>query len=72
MGLWMRHGQPGMEGDDTFDYTRDTAGMKQQREATLTQVRNLKDHPAVLAWGRASTSTAAASTCCPLSWRRPA
>lgn len=51
VGLWMRHGQPGAEGDDTFDYTRDTAGMKKQHEDTLQQVRRLKDHPAVLAWG---------------------
>ncbi|WP_426755172.1 glycoside hydrolase family 2 TIM barrel-domain containing protein [Myxococcus sp. Y35] len=51
VGLWMRHGQPGAEGDDTFDYTRDTGGMKKQLEDTLTQVRRFKGHPAVLAWG---------------------
>ncbi len=51
VGLWMRHGQPGMEGDDTFDYTRDTGGMKKQLEDTLKHVRAFKDHPAVLAWG---------------------
>lgn len=51
VGLWMRHGQPGAEDDDSFDYLTDTAGMKKQREDTLESVRRYKDHPAVLAWG---------------------
>ena len=26
MGIWMRHGKPGMEGDDNFNYLEDTKG----------------------------------------------
>ncbi|MCP3136076.1 glycoside hydrolase family 2 TIM barrel-domain containing protein [Pyxidicoccus xibeiensis] len=51
VGLWLRQGQPGAESDDSFDYTRDTAGMKKQLADTLTHVKFFKDHPAVLAWG---------------------
>ncbi|MCP3101541.1 hypothetical protein LZ198_21940 [Myxococcus sp. K15C18031901] len=51
VGLWMRHGQPGAEDDDSFDYLTDTAGMKKQHADTLESVRRYKDHPAVLAWG---------------------
>jgi hypothetical protein len=51
VGLWLRQGRPGAESDDSFDYTRDTKGMKKQLADTLTQVRAYKDHPAVLAWG---------------------
>ena len=51
VGLWMRHGQPGAEDDDSFDYLTDTAGMKKQHADTLEAVRRYKGHPAVLAWG---------------------
>ncbi|MFY2561218.1 glycoside hydrolase family 2 TIM barrel-domain containing protein [Corallococcus terminator] len=51
VGLWMRHGQPGAEDDDSFNYLTDVAGMKKQRADTLESVKRLKDHPAVLAWG---------------------
>lgn len=51
VGLWLRQGRPGAESDDSFDYTRDTKGMKKQLADTLAQVRHFKDHPAVLAWG---------------------
>lgn len=51
VGLWLRQGRPGAESDDSFDYLRDTAGMKKQLADTLAQVRHFKDHPAVLAWG---------------------
>ncbi|MFP2912496.1 glycoside hydrolase family 2 TIM barrel-domain containing protein [Pyxidicoccus sp. 3LFB2] len=51
VGLWLRQGRPGAESDDSFDYTRDTQGMKKQLTDTLAQVRHFKDHPAVLAWG---------------------
>ncbi|NMO17708.1 hypothetical protein HPC49_30790 [Pyxidicoccus fallax] len=51
VGLWLRQGRPGAESDDSFDYVRDTKGMKKQLADTLAQVRHFKDHPAVLAWG---------------------
>ncbi|CAM3143331.1 hypothetical protein [Rariglobus hedericola] len=51
LGLWFRHGQPGAEADDSFDYTRDTAGIASQQAAILKSVRAYKDHPALLAWG---------------------
>ncbi|MFP2926720.1 glycoside hydrolase family 2 TIM barrel-domain containing protein [Pyxidicoccus sp. 3LG] len=51
VGLWLRQGRPGAESDDSFDYTRDTAGMKKQLTDTVAQVKFFKDHPAVLAWG---------------------
>ncbi|MFY0565422.1 glycoside hydrolase family 2 TIM barrel-domain containing protein [Archangium lansingense] len=51
VGLWLRQGRPGAESDDSFDYIRDTRGMKKQLADTLAQVRYFKDHPAVLAWG---------------------
>jgi hypothetical protein len=51
VGLWLRQGRPGAESDDSFDYIRDTKGMKKQFTETLAQVRHFKDHPAVLAWG---------------------
>ena len=28
VGIWMRHGRPGMEDDDIFDYLKDTQGME--------------------------------------------
>lgn len=51
LGLWLRHGRPGAEGDDNFNYLSDDAGMAAQRQATLAWVRRFKDHPALLAWG---------------------
>lgn len=51
LGLWFRHGQPGAEADDRFDYTKDTAGIASQQAAILESVRTYKNHPAVLAWG---------------------
>ncbi|CAM3143297.1 glycoside hydrolase family 2 TIM barrel-domain containing protein [Rariglobus hedericola] len=51
VGLWLRHGRPGMEGDDSFDYTKDTSGVRKQLDDTIAAVRKYKDHPAVLVWG---------------------
>ena len=51
LGLWFRHGQPGAEADDHFDYTKDTAGIAAQQASVLAAVRTYKDHPALLAWG---------------------
>lgn len=51
LGLWFRHGRPGAEADDSFDYTSDTAGIAAQHNAILETVRAYKDHPALLAWG---------------------
>ena len=51
VGLWLRHGRPGMEGDDSFDYTKDTGGVRKQLADTLEAVRKYKDHPGVLVWG---------------------
>lgn len=51
VGLWLRHGRPGMEGDDSFDYTKDNEGVQKQLNDTLADVRKFKDHPAVLVWG---------------------
>jgi hypothetical protein len=47
----MRHGRPGAEGDDSFDWVNDEAGKQKQMDAALTVVAKYKDHPAVLCWG---------------------
>lgn len=51
MGIWMRHGRPGMEDDDSFDYLTDKAGMKAMYDNAIRVVKTFKDHPAVLTWG---------------------
>lgn len=51
VGIWMRHGRPGMEADDSFDYLSDTAGMRVMHESAINTVERYKDHPAVLMWG---------------------
>jgi len=51
MGIWMRHGQPGPEGDDDFDWIRDRRGKKKQMTMALDVVQMHKDHPALLGWG---------------------
>lgn len=51
LGLWLRHGRPGMEGDDSFDWLHDDAGKKAQWEDTLKFVKKYKNHPALLLWG---------------------
>ena len=51
IGIWMRHGRPGMEDDDRFDYLEDEMGKESMYTNALEVVRRYKDHPAVLTWG---------------------
>ncbi|WP_040559509.1 glycoside hydrolase family 2 TIM barrel-domain containing protein [Kordia algicida OT-1] len=51
VGIWMRHGRPGMEDDDSFDYLEDTEGMETMYNHSIKVVEKYKNHPAVLAWG---------------------
>ncbi len=51
MGIWMRHGRPGMEDDDRFDYLKDKKGIEDMYENAISFVTEHKDHPAVLTWG---------------------
>ena len=51
VGIWMRHGRPGMEGDDSFDYLTDTKGMEVMYNNAIETVETFKNHPAVLTWG---------------------
>lgn len=51
LGIWMRHGRPGMEDDDRFDYLKDTKGKEAMYENALQVVEKYKTHPALLAWG---------------------
>ena len=50
IGIWMRHGRPGMEDDDSFDYLKDTKGMEDMYNGAIEVVQKYKNHPAVLAW----------------------
>lgn len=51
VGIWMRHGRPGMEDDDSFDYVNNTEGKEQMYENALSVVETYKNYPAVLTWG---------------------
>jgi hypothetical protein len=51
VGIWMRHGRPGMEDDDSFNYLQDKDGMEDMYNISMDVVKKYKDHPAVLAWG---------------------
>ena len=51
MGIWMRHGKPGMEGDDNFNYLEDTKGMEAMYKGAIEVVEKYKNYPAVLSWG---------------------
>ncbi|NNF35487.1 MAG: hypothetical protein HKN68_15365, partial [Saprospiraceae bacterium] len=51
IGIWMRHGRPGMEDDDSFDYLNDQEGMNVMYDDAIRTVEQYKDHPAVLTWG---------------------
>jgi hypothetical protein len=51
VGIWMRHGRPGMEGDDSFNYLLDTKGMDDMYKYALETVNKYKSHPGVLYWG---------------------
>ena len=51
MGIWMRHGRPGMEADDSFNYLEDVEGMEAMFNESIAAVELYKDHPALLTWG---------------------
>ena len=51
VGIWMRHGRPGMEDDDRFNYLEDEQGKEAMYTNAINVVKELKDHPAVLTWG---------------------
>jgi len=51
VGIWMRHGHPGMEDDDRFNYLEDTIGMEEMYTNAIKTVEKYKNHPAVLTWG---------------------
>ena len=51
VGIWMRHGRPGMEADDSFNYLVDQEGMEGMYNNAIDIVSRYKDHPAVLTWG---------------------
>lgn len=51
VGIWMRHGKPGMEDDDRFNYLEDTKGMEAMYNNAIEVVETYKNHPAVLSWG---------------------
>ncbi len=51
VGIWMRHGRSGMEGDDNFDYLSDKKGLQDMFDGALDAVKLYKNHPAVLFFG---------------------
>jgi hypothetical protein len=51
LGIWMRHGRPGMEDDDSFNYLENTKGKEDMYINALNIVDIYKNHPAVLTWG---------------------
>ncbi len=51
VGIWMRHGRPGMEADDSFNYLEDNSGMEDMYNNAISVVESYKDHPALLMWG---------------------
>ena len=51
VGIWMRHGRPGMEDDDSFNYLEDTIGKEDMYIDAINTVEDYKNHPAVLTWG---------------------
>lgn len=50
-GIWLRHGRPGAEGDDSFNWLRDEKGKQEQWDNAIKTVQKYKDHPAILFWG---------------------
>ncbi len=50
MGIWMRHGRPGMEDDDSFNYLEDKEGIEDMYNSALKTVEKYYKHPAVLTW----------------------
>ncbi|HSZ25519.1 MAG TPA: glycoside hydrolase family 2 TIM barrel-domain containing protein, partial [Cytophagaceae bacterium] len=51
LGIWMRHGRPGMEGDDSFDYINDKKGKEAMFNDAIQAVKLYKNHPGLLMWG---------------------
>ena len=50
-GIWMRHGRPGAEGDDSFNWLSDKKGIQAQWDGAIATVKKYMDHPAILFWG---------------------
>jgi rRNA maturation protein Rpf1 len=51
LGIWMRHGRPGMEADDSFDYLENEKGKQELYDEAIKVVETYKNHPAILTWG---------------------
>jgi hypothetical protein len=51
VGIWLRHGRPGMEGDDNFNYLKDKEGMEAMHKDAIKAVILYKNHPALLFFG---------------------
>ena len=51
VGIWLRHGRPGMEADDSFDYLTDKKGMDDMYRDAMLAVERYKDHPGLLFFG---------------------
>ena len=51
VGIWMRHGRPGMEDDDSFNYLENNEGKETMYTNALNVVETYKNHAAVLTWG---------------------
>lgn len=62
LGIWLRHGRPGAEGIDHFNYLSDKRGIEEQYEGALRSVRAFHRHPALLAWGVGNEVTLNIST----------
>ena len=54
VGIWMRHGRPGMEDDDSFNYLEDPEGIEVMYENAVAKANAYKDHPALLMYGVAN------------------
>jgi hypothetical protein len=50
LGIWMRHGKPGAEGDDSFDWLHDEKGKAVQLAKAAGAVKKYRYHPALLGW----------------------
>ena len=50
VGLWLRHGRPGADDDDSFDWVHDLPGRELQWRDAVRNVVQLREHPAVLGW----------------------
>ena len=51
LGIWMRHGRSGAEGEDNFDWEHDEKGKKRHLKGAIAVVKKYREHPALLAWG---------------------